>query len=427
MHIISDTPFNDFSFIQLVCFGIVLFVVQWRDSLPCKYVALVYKNIIKSRQSISKQFNIKLLPRQKKMQFCHTMQVYTQKELTQISLDVFRAMGANNDHAQQATDVLISADMRGIDSHGVSRLVGYVALWEAGRINMNPDIKLVREHKSTFTIDGDRGLGLVVAPEAMRIAIARAEHYGSGWGAIRNSNHFGIAGYHAMMALPHDMIGMAMTNATPFIPPTHSKEAMLGTNPVAYAFPTSEENPLVIDLATASVARGKIEIARRENKEIPKGWMVDKHGNVSQNVDELKDGGMLTPLGSLEELSSHKGYALGGLVDVLTGVLSGANYGKWVPPFVPYLPLLPDLPGKGLGHFVGAMEIEGFRPASEFKASMDHWIQSFKSAKRIDANQEVFVPGEKEYITEVHRTANGIPLNDKVVADLEGLQKKFAI
>jgi LDH2 family malate/lactate/ureidoglycolate dehydrogenase len=361
------------------------------------------------------------------MHFCTNMQVFTQEELSQLSIHVFQAMGAHEADAKQAAKVLISADVRGIDSHGVSRLIGYVALWEEGRINMTPDVKIIREHKSTFTIDGDSGLGLVVAPKAMQIAIERAKLYGSGWGAIQNSNHFGIAGYHAMMALPHDMIGMAMTNATPFIPPTYSKEAMLGTNPIAYAFPAGEEMPLVIDLATASVARGKIEIARREGKAIPKGWMVDKHGNTSQNIDELKDGGMLTPLGSLEELGSHKGYALGGLVDVLTGVLSGANYGKWVPPFVSFLPLLPNLPGKGLGHFVGAMEIEGFRDTAEFKTSMDHWIQSFKGAKRVKDNQEVYVPGQKEYKTEAERTVNGIPLNDKVVEDLEGLKKKFGI
>lgn len=374
-----------------------------------------------------KQFNIKQLVDKKKMHFCSRMQVFTKEGLYKISVDIFQSMGATEDDAEQAAEVLTSADIRGVDSHGVSRLTGYVALWEAGRINMTPKVKIIREHKSTFTIDGDSGLGLVVAPKAMKIAIDRAKLYGSGWGAIQNSNHFGIAGYHAMMALPHDMIGMAMTNATPFIPPTHSKEAMLGTNPIAYAFPAGKENPLVIDLATASVARGKIEIARREGKEIPKGWMVDKHGNTSQNVDELKDGGMLTSLGSLEELSSHKGYALGGLVDVLTGVLSGANYGKWVPPFVSFLPLLPNLPGKGLGHFVGAMEIEGFRDTSEFKESMDHWIQSFKGAKRVTKNQQVYVPGEKEYLTEAKRNTNGIPLNDKVVEDLEGLKKKFGV
>jgi LDH2 family malate/lactate/ureidoglycolate dehydrogenase len=361
------------------------------------------------------------------MHFCAVMQTFTKEQLRKISIDIFEAMGCSNEDSAVAADVLVSADIRGIDSHGVSRLTGYVGLWEAGRINMTPNIKLVREHKSTFTIDGDSGLGLVVAPRAMNIAIERAKVYGSGWGAICNSNHFGIAGYHAMMALPYDMIGMAMTNATPFIPPTHSKQAMLGTNPIAYAFPTGKHKPLVVDLATASVARGKIEIAKRENKEIPRGWMVDKNGNPSQNIDELMDGGMLTPLGSLEELGSHKGYALGSLVDILTGVLSGANYGKWVPPFVPFLPLLPDLPGKGLGHFVGAMEIEGFRPAAAFKKSMDQWIDSFKHAERMDPNQEVFVPGEKEYLIEAERLVSGIPLNEKVVKDLEGVMKKFGI
>jgi LDH2 family malate/lactate/ureidoglycolate dehydrogenase len=361
------------------------------------------------------------------MHFCAEMQLFTKDELKKLAVNVFTAMGCDRQDSETAADVLVSADIRGIDSHGVSRLSGYVSLWKAGRINMSPKVEIIRERKSTFTINGDGGLGLIVAPKAMNIAIERAKIYGSGWGAISNSNHFGIAGYHAMMALPHDMIGMAMTNATPFIPPTHSKQAMLGTNPIAYAFPTLKQKPLVIDLATASVARGKIEIAKRENKEIPLGWMVDKDGNPSQNIDELLDGGMLTPLGSLEELGSHKGYALGSLVDILTGVLSGANYGKWVPPFVPFLPLLPDLPGKGLGHFVGAMEIEGFRPASEFKDSMDHWIESFKNAERIDESQEVFVPGEKEFLMEEERSLTGIPLNDKVVQDLEGLCKELTI
>lgn len=342
-------------------------------------------------------------------------------------MQLFGAMGANEEDAKLATDVLISADIRGIDSHGISRLIGYVDLWESGRINMTPKIQVIRGKKSTFTVDGDGGLGLVVAPRTMDIAIERAHDFGSGWGAIQNSNHFGIAGYHAMKALDYDMIGTALTNATPFIPPTHSKEPMLGTNPIAYAFPAQNQFPLVIDLATSSVARGKIEIARRENKKIPLGWMVDKGGRPSQNVDELKDGGMLTPLGSLEELGSHKGYALGSLVDVLSGVLSGANYGKWVPPFVPYLPLHPNLPGKGIGHFVGAMEIDGFRSVDEFKSNMDAWILSFKNAKRINDDEPIYVPGEKEFIIEKERLKSGIPLNEKVVQDLESLSNKFKI
>lgn len=355
------------------------------------------------------------------------MQTFKKQELETISNAIFGSMGLDIADTALASDVLVSADLRGIDSHGVSRLIGYVNLWEKGRINVKPNISIVREYKSTLTVDGDSGLGLVVAPKAMNWAMERVEAYGSGWAAIRNSNHFGIAGYHAMMALEKDQIGMAMTNATPFIPPTHSKEAMLGTNPIAYAFPADKCPPLVIDLATAAVARGKIEIARREEKDIPLGWMMDKDGHPSKNVDELKDGGMLTPLGSLEELSSHKGYALGGLVDVLSGVLSGANYGKWVPPFVAFLPMLPNLPGKGLGHFVGAMSVEGFRDTNEFKAEMDKWITSFKSAKRVEQDQEVYVPGEKEFRIEEKRLKDGVPLNNKVIKDLETLSKKFSL
>lgn len=355
------------------------------------------------------------------------MKVFDEEILRSFAEDVFQSMGTSATDAATATEVLLSADLRGIDSHGISRLKGYVALWEAGRINMSPNITVARSHKSTMTIDGDGGLGLVVGPFAMKKTIELAKEYGSAWIAVRNSNHYGIAGYYAMQATKHNMMGMSMTNATPFIPPTHSKEAMLGTNPMAYSFPTNKAFPLTIDLATASVARGKLEIAKRENKEIPKGWVVDKDGLPSTDVDVLEKGGLLTPLGSLEELSSHKGYALGSLVDILTAVLSGANYGPWVPPFVPYLPLKDDLPGKGLGHFFGAMEIDGFRPIEEFKHHIDHWIDTFKSAKRIDEAQEIFVPGEKEHLVQEERETTGIPLNPKVVESLEQLADKFKL
>ncbi|MFY0644503.1 MAG: Ldh family oxidoreductase [Bacteroidia bacterium] len=355
------------------------------------------------------------------------MNHFNTSELNRYCISLFTAMGASEADAVQAADVLVAADLRGIDSHGVSRLKGYVGLWEAGRINMQPDIKIVREHKSVMTIDGDRGLGLVVAPKAMDMAMEAAEKYGSGWVAVQNSNHFGIAGYHAMKAAARNLIGTSMTNATPFIPPTHSKKAMLGTNPIAYAFPTNHPFELVVDLATSSVARGKLEIAKREGKTIPKGWVVNKDGQPSQDIDVLEKGGLLTPLGSLEELSSHKGYALGGLVDILSAVLSGANYGPWVPPFVSYLPLLEDRPGKGLGHFLGAMEVEGFRELEEFKSHISHWIDSFKSADRIDEKQEVYVPGEKEYLKTVEREIKGIPLNPKVENALKELALKFKI
>lgn len=353
------------------------------------------------------------------------MSTYSYTDLYNLTRSIFLSMGASEADANTASKVLVSADLRGIDSHGVSRLKGYVGLWEAGRINMNPDIRLVRERHSVATIDGDSGLGLVVAEKGMKLAIEKCKEYGSGWVAIRNSNHFGIAGYYALMASSQGLIGHAMTNATPFVPPSRSKQAMLGTNPIAYAFPTNHEFDVVVDLATAAVARGKIEIAKRNETDIPLGWVVDKDGNPTTDKDTLEKGGLLSPLGSLEELSSHKGYALASLVDILSGVLSGANYGPFVPPFVSYLPLLDNLPGKGLGHFVGAMDPDGFNPIGEFRNSMSHWIDTFKAAERMNPQHEVLVPGEPEHIIELKRNDSGIPLNPKVEKDLEALRIKF--
>ncbi|MGZ3891482.1 MAG: Ldh family oxidoreductase, partial [Mucilaginibacter sp.] len=151
--------------------------------------------------------------------------------------NIFLAMGCSAEHAQLASDVLIKSDLRGIDSHGVARLTGYVRLWEKKRINTSPNIRIVHETATTATVDGDAGLGLIVAPFAMKVAIEKAEKYGSGWVSVRNSNHFGIAGYHTLMAVEKDMIGFAMTNASPLVSPTYSSERLLGTNPMCYAFP----------------------------------------------------------------------------------------------------------------------------------------------------------------------------------------------
>ncbi len=323
--------------------------------------------------------------------------------------------------ALQAADVLISADLRGIDSHGIARLAGYVRLWEAGRANMKPVPKVLHETPSTATLDADEGLGLVVAPRAMQMAINKAKQVGTGWVAIQNSNHFGIAGYHAMLALPHDMIGISMTNASPLVAPTHAKERMLGTNPICIAIPAGSHQPFIVDMATSNAANGKLEIAQRNNKPIPDGWVQTQNGEGSNDASELKQGGSLLPLGG------HKGYALGAAVDILSAILSGANYGPWVPPFVSFLNPLQDLPGKGIGHFVGAMRIDAFRPAAGFKKDMDQWITRFKLSERIDPAQEVLIPGEPEYRMTLEREANGIPLNDQVVNDLMELSKKLEI
>jgi len=329
--------------------------------------------------------------------------------------------------ADLAATTLLSADLRGVDSHGVARLSGYVRLWEAGRINTKPDIKIVHQTPSTAVVDGDAGLGLVVAPKAMDIALEKAENVGTGWVSVKNSNHYGIAGHHAMMALPKDMIGIAMTNASPLVAPTYSLERLLGTNPIAVAIPAKTEPAFVADFATTTAANGKLEILQRKGTEAPEGWIQDKEGVFTTDPHALKSGGALLPLGGDRDHGSHKGYCLGAIVDIFSAVLSGANYGPWVPPFVSFLPLAPDPVGEGIGHFMGAMRVDAFRPKEEFLQHMDKWIQRFRAAKPVPGQKRVEIPGDQERIISELRITEGIPLLDPVVKDLEEVGKKFSL
>ncbi|SFD10800.1 malate dehydrogenase (NAD) [Chitinophaga sp. CF118] len=352
--------------------------------------------------------------------------IVSYQHLREFTREVFLRMGCSPEHADTASEVLLSADLRGIDSHGVARLTGYVRLWEAGRINAKPNIRIVHETPGTATVDGDSGLGLVVAPFAMAVAIQKATAVGTGWVSVRNSNHFGIAGQHAMMALEKDMIGMAMTNASPLVAPTFATERMLGTNPIAVAIPAKEQPPFVADFATTTAANGKLEILQRKHEEAPTGWIQDKEGHSSTNPHELKDGGALLPLGGDRDHGSHKGYCLGAIVDIFSAVLSGANYGPWAPPFVSFLPLAPDPVGQGLGHFLGAMRIDAFRPADEFKSHMDNWISRFRKATPV-AGEQVLIPGDPEREMEKERRESGIPLLEAVVKDLQEVAGKFKL
>jgi L-2-hydroxycarboxylate dehydrogenase (NAD+) len=354
-------------------------------------------------------------------------QLFSYRYLFQFSKEVFLKIGCTEDDAFLATTVLLSADLRGIDSHGIARLGGYVRLWEAQRVNAKPDVKIIHQTPSTATVDGGSGLGLVVAPKAMQIAIDKAKAVGTGWVSVQNSNHFGIAGYHAMMALEHDMIGICMTNASPLVAPTFSVERLLGTNPICVAVPAGSQPAFVADLATTTAANGKLEILQRKNSEAPSGWIQDKEGKPSIDPHELKVGGALLPLGGDREHGSHKGYALGAVVDIFSAILSGANYGPWVPPFPAYVPMPTNMPGKGIGHFFGAMRIDAFRPAEEFKHHMDNWIERFRSAKTVEGFEKVIIPGDPEREMEAERKLGGIPLVGAVVDDLRKLAEKFEI
>ena len=353
--------------------------------------------------------------------------LYTYLHLKTFAEKIFLKMGCSAEDAILAADTLVSADLRGVDSHGVARLSGYIRLWEANRINPKPNIQIIHQTPSTATVDGDSGLGLVVAPKAMKIAIEKANNVGSGWIAVQNSNHFGIAGYHAMMALQEDMIGFAMTNASPLVAPTFSTERLLGTNPIAVAIPANKQPAFVADFATTTAANGKLEILQRKQEEAPQGWIQDAKGAISTNANELKNGGALLPLGGDREHGSHKGYCLGAIVDILSAVLSGANYASWVPPFVSFLPLAANPVGKGLGHFLGAMRIDGFRPAEEFKDNMDIWINRFRTAQPIEGYDKVQIPGDFERETSQIRLTQGWELLKPVEDDLKAVALKFGV
>ena len=347
--------------------------------------------------------------------------------LKQYCEQVFIALGIPAEDAETASSVLSLADCRGIDSHGVARLHSYVGLLLEGRINTHPQMKVVREKKSVCTLDGDNGLGLVVGPKANQMAMEKAKQYGSGWVSVCNTNHFGIGAYYSLEALKQDMMGISMTNTTKLVAPLWGRERMLGTNPISIAFPGSKEPPIVIDLSTSAAAYGKIEIAIRNNESIPEGWIIDKEGKSSTIPSNMVEGGALLPLGSTRELGGHKGYALATMVDILSAVLSGANWGPFAPPFA----LRQEIPersvGKGIGHFFGAMEIDGFMDVDEFKGRIDEWISVLRKTKPVEGKEAVLVPGDPERREEIIRKQNGIPLTKKVIEDLRVISEQTKV
>ncbi len=340
---------------------------------------------------------------------------------------VFMHLDVPESDARQAADVLAAADLRGIDSHGVGRLKTYYDLLRRGRINPKPQVKVVRHTMSTATVDGDNGLGLVVGPKANRIAIAKAEQSGSGWISVFNTNHFGIAGYYVLEALDHDVIGIAMTNTTSIVAPLWGKDRMLGTNPIAIAFPGDEEPPVVIDMATSAAAYGKIEIAQRKNEAIPEGWAIDREGKDTTNPDDMVEGGALLPLGWTRALGGHKGYGLAAMVDILSCVLSGANWGPFAPPFA----LGQDIPeksvGKGIGHFFGALRIAGFIHPDAFKQQMDDWIRTFRATTPAPDTDGPLIPGDPERAAEKKRRADGVPVLMPVVDSMREISRETGI
>lgn len=357
----------------------------------------------------------------------HPVQIYSSAFLKAFCSDVFMHYGVPDEDAEQAADILAAADLRGIDSHGVARLRAYVDLLSAGRINLQPEIKIIRETASTATVDGDNGLGLVIAPKANQIAMDKAKSIGTGWVSVCNTNHFGIAGYYVLKALEEDLIGWAMTNTTKFVAPTWGAERMLGTNPIAIAFPGLKEPPIVIDMATSTVAFGKIEIAKRKGEAIPGGWAIDGLGKVCTDPESMIKSGALSPLGSERERGGHKGYCLGLMTDVLCSVLSGANWGPFVPPFRLQQSIPERSVGRGIGHFFGAMRIDAFIDPNEFKRQIDDYIQVLRTTKPALGTQGPIIPGDPERQNEMLRREQGIPLILPVTESLRDISKMTGI
>ena len=340
-------------------------------------------------------------------------------ELHGLASSILVGCGMGGEDADIASGVLLYADLRGIDSHGVAHLSAhqsYVRGMKNGNVNPRPEVKTVRDNGTSALVDGDGGLGPVVGHRAMELAIEKARVSGVGLVGVCNSRHYGCAGYYSEMALPHDMIGISMTQASPAVLPTHGAKRKLGTNAISFAIPAGEEPAYVLDMATSAVAVGKLELARRKSERIPVGWAMDSEGRDTTDPNDYWNGGALVPLGSSPELSSHKGFGLGMLVDILSGVLTGVGFGSTM-----------SRERRVVGHFFGAFRVDGFRPVEEFKTMMDEMIRDMKSTPRIREEQPVLIPGQIEHETRLERLKNGVPLHEEVVESLQEYAREFEI
>jgi len=347
-------------------------------------------------------------------------------ELHSFIANVFLKKGMSKEHAQISADVLTFADLRGIDSHGVARLSGYLRLIEAGRINVNPQFKFEHRKKTQIRMDADGSIGLVSAHLAMQECVKTTHDYGTAFAGIYNSNHFGVAAHHAIQGFQHNYIGFAMTNASPLVVPANGIERMLGTNPICVAIPGKNGRSFILDMATSTAANGKLEIAQRNGKNIPEGWAIDSLGEPSTDSNILSKKGALLPLGSDQEHGFHKGYGLSAWVDIFSAVLTGASWGPWAPPFVSFLQPKFDAPGKGLGHFVGCWDLDGFNDLEESQNQLEDWIQRFKGSLA-SYNKEVLVPGEPESRMMDERLKTGIPINPEVWKDLLNISEALNV
>jgi LDH2 family malate/lactate/ureidoglycolate dehydrogenase len=339
--------------------------------------------------------------------------LYRAEDLRQFMIRFFCKLNVSPEDAAVAADVLLSADLRGVESHGIIRLNTYYgSRLKKGLIDPKSPLTVIKETATTLALDGGNGLGQVVSKQAMQRCIAKARQSGVSMVTVRNSNHYGIAGYYAMMALPEDMIGISFTNSQPLVAPTYSSAPLIGTNPIAVAVPAGKERPYVLDMATSIVPIGKITVYDKAGKDIPAGWGINRLGEVTETPSEVLNGGALQPLGGIDLMAGYKGYGLSLMVDIFSGVLSGAAFG-------PEVGHPSDPKGAAnVGHFFAAVSIDAFRPIIDFKAAMDRYIEELKNAPKAVGQNRVYIHGEKEFERSERYRTNGVPLLANVASGL---------
>jgi L-2-hydroxycarboxylate dehydrogenase (NAD+) len=352
------------------------------------------------------------------------------EKMEQFMIDVFIKTGVPAKDAKECAEVLIEADKRGIDSHGVGRFRHiYIDRINAGLQKPVTEFEIIREGPTTAVVDGHNGMGHVIARRAMQMAIDKAKKFGMGMVAVRNSTHFGIAGYYTMMAAKQNMIGISGTNARPSIAPTFGVENMLGTDPIVFGMPTDEEFPFVLDCATSITQRGKVEVYEREGKSLPPGWVIDRQGNaVTDPAKALKgfDNGTcaLVPLGGIgEEMAGYKGYGYATVVEILSSALQSGLF----------LKNLSDLDTNGkrvpsrVGHFFIAIDINSFVDIDAFKKHTGEILRSLRNSQKAPGQDRIYTAGEKEYLTWLELKDKGVPLNDAMQAVIKRTRDEYGL
>jgi len=337
--------------------------------------------------------------------------------------DVFIACGLGKEAATQSAGVMVAADVRGIPSHGIGRLWRYVNGLKTGLMLVDAKPEVVAETGSSLVIDAHGGMGFPVSMNAMSRIIGKAKDSGAAFGCVRDSNHFGIAGYYAMQALEHDMIGIAATNTAALGLPTFGRQVMFGTNPLAFAAPASAEKAFVLDMSTTVVTRGKIEVYDRLNKPLPQGWAAGSDGKPTTDAHAMLDnllhrrGGGILPLGGEgEQFGGYKGYGLAIMVDILCSVLCGAPFG----------PQVSDTATSSarVSHFFGAIKIGAFRDPADFRKDMDNMLRDLRLSPPAAGSERVYFAGQKEFEHEDEVKRMGLPLFRETVASLEKISRE---